>query len=437
MCLEFIILNFVFDKRESHLKVLVVGSGAREHTLVWKISQSPKVAEIYVAPGNAGTAQLGINLDVKPTDKDSLAKAVKEKRIDLIIVGPEDPLADGIVDYFQKIGIPIFGPTKAAAQIEASKSFTKELMFKYHIPCAQSRTFTDLVQAQAYVRQQGPPLVIKADGLAAGKGVVVAETNAQALEALSRIMENKAFGSAGDKVIIEEKLIGKEMSYFSVTDGLTILPMIPACDYKRVNDGDRGPNTGGMGSYSPPYFFTSALEQKILDLIVGPTIRAMEKEGRRYQGVLYSGLMINDTEPKVVEFNARFGDPECQVIMPRLKSDLMDIILGVVNGNLKSVKLDWTENACVGIALASGGYPGNYKTGFPITGLNDVDQDIIVFHAGTKVGPQPGQVLTNGGRVLTIVALGKTTSEAREKIYANLPRIHFAGMSYRTDIAKF
>jgi phosphoribosylamine---glycine ligase len=419
------------------MKVLVIGSGAREHTLVWKIAQSPQVQEIYVAPGNAGTAQIAVNLDIKPTDKDSLAKAVKEKRIDLIVVGPEDPLAAGIVDYFRQTGVPIFGPSQAAAQIEASKSFTKELMFKYNIPCARSQTFTDLTQAQAYVRRQGPPLVIKADGLTAGKGVVVAETSEQALEALSRDMGNRSFGAAGDKVVIEEKLTGKEMSYFSVTDGQFILPMIPACDYKRVNDLDQGPNTGGMGSYSPPYFFTQALEQKILDSIVRPVISAMEKENRRYQGVLYSGLMIDKNEPKVIEFNARFGDPECQVIMPRLKSDLMEIILGAVNGNLKSVNPEWTENACVGVALASGGYPGSYKTGVPITGLDTLDKDVVVFHAGTRVGEGKGQVLTSGGRVLTVVALGKTTEEAREKIYANLPRIHFEGMHYRRDIAKF
>jgi phosphoribosylamine---glycine ligase len=419
------------------MKVLVIGNGAREHTLVWKIARSPQVQEIYVAPGNAGTAQIAINLDIKVADKDSLARVVKEKRIDLIVVGPEDPLADGIVDYFRRIGVPIFGPTKAAAQIEASKSFTKDLMFRYNIPCARSRTFTDLSQARDYIRREGPPLVIKADGLAAGKGVVVAETNEQALEALSRMMENRAFGAAGDKVIIEEKLAGKEMSYFSVTDGQFVLPLIPACDYKRVNDGDEGPNTGGMGSYSPPYFFNPDLEQKILGSIVRPVIKAMEKENRPYQGVLYSGLMIDNGGLKVVEFNARFGDPECQVIMPRLKTDLMEIILGAINGNLKSVRPEWTEDVCVGVALASGGYPGSYKTGIPITGLDTVDKDVVVFHAGTRVGEQKGQVVTSGGRVLTVVALGRTTREAREKIYANLPRIHFEGLHYRKDIANF
>jgi phosphoribosylamine--glycine ligase len=428
--------NAVEDEGRFTLKVLVIGSGAREHALVWKLSRSPQVSEIYAAPGNAGTGQIATNLPVKSTDTEELEQAAKERHIDLIVVGPEDPLAGGVVDHFQRIGIPIFGPGKAAAQIESSKAFSKALMFKYHIPCAKSRTFSDLAQARNYILQQGVPCVIKADGLAAGKGVIIAESTEQALEALSRMMESKDFGPAGNKVIIEEKLTGQEMSYFSVTDGRAILPLIPACDYKRASDGDRGPNTGGMGSYSPPRFFTPELGQKILDAIIGPTIKALEKENCRYQGVLYSGLMIEDNAPKVVEFNARFGDPECQVILPRLKSDLMDIILGAVNGNLESVKPEWDQNACVGVALASGGYPGGYKTGFPISGLGDLDKDVLVFHAGTKESDKPGQVLTSGGRVLTVVALGETTDEAREKIYHNIPRIKFEGCHYRRDIAK-
>jgi phosphoribosylamine---glycine ligase len=415
----------------------VVGNGAREHTLTWKLSQSPRVNEIYVAPGNAGTDRLAINLEIKPTDIESLVKAVTDKHIELVVVGPEAPLAGGIVDRFQKIGIPIFGPTRAASQIEASKAFSKSLMQKYAIPCAKSQTFSDPVQAKEYILSQHAPLVIKADGLASGKGVIMAESREQALEAVSSIMEAKDFGSAGEKIIIEEKLAGKEMSYFAFTDGNNIMPMVPACDYKRVNDGDLGLNTGGMGSYSPPYFFSPALEKKVLTTIVEPTIRAMKKEDRPYQSVLYTGLMVENGEPKVLEFNARFGDPECQVTLPRLKSDLMDIILGVINGNLDSVKSEWNAAACVGVVLASAGYPGSYKTGLPITGLDKVDKDVIIFHAGTKVGDQPGQVMTNGGRVLTMVALGKTTDEAREKIYANLPRIHFEGKHYRKDIAEF
>jgi phosphoribosylamine---glycine ligase len=419
------------------LKILVVGSGAREHTLVWKLSQSPRTNAIFAAPGNAGTASIATNLNIKPIDFTGLSNAVKEHHIDLIVVGPEDPLAEGIVDYFQKMGIPIFGPGQAAAQIEASKAFSKALFQKYQIPCARSKTFSDIKEAREYIRLTGAPIVIKADGLAAGKGVIMAETTAEALEALSQIMEAKAFGASGNKVIIEEKLSGKEMSYFAITDGDTILPMVPACDYKRVKDGDQGPNTGGMGSYSPPYFYTPDLGQKVLNTVIEPTVKAMALENRHFKGVLYAGLMIDKNVPKLLEYNARFGDPECQVILPRLKSDLFDIIMGVINGKLDSVTPTWDENPCVGVVMASGGYPAGYKTGIPITGLDDLDKDILVFHAGTKPGEQKGQVLTNGGRVLTVVASGKNIDEARKKIYENLPRIHFEGSQYRKDIAKF
>ena len=419
------------------MKVLVVGNGAREHALVWKLAQSPRVTGIFAAPGNAGTARIAVNLDIRPTDIESLSTAVREKHIELVVVGPEAPLAEGIVDHFQKLGVPIFGPTQAAAQIEGSKAFSKALMQKYGIPCAASRTFDKLAEAQEYIRQKGVPLVIKADGLAAGKGVIMAETLEQALESASSMMQAKTFGAAGDKIIIEEKLTGKEMSYFAFSDGRTIMPMVPACDYKRVNDNDQGPNTGGMGGYSPPYFFTPQLERKVIEAIVEPTIKAMEKENRLYRSILYAGLMVKDNEPRVLEFNARFGDPECQVTLPRLKSDLMDIILGVINGKLASVKAEWSPEACVGVVMASAGYPGSYRTGLPVNGLDQVDKDILVFHAGTKTGDKPGQVLTSGGRVLTVVALARTTDEAREKIYRNLPRIHFEGCHYRKDIARF
>jgi phosphoribosylamine---glycine ligase len=424
------------SRGEITLKVLVIGNGAREHALVWKLAKSKVVSQIFAAPGNAGTAQIAVNLDIKPTDIDSLSRAALERRVELVVVGPEAPLADGIVDHFQKIGIPIFGPTKAAAQIEASKAFSKMLLQKYGIPCAKSQTFSDQASAARYIRAQGAPLVVKADGLAAGKGVIIADTVQQAIDAISGMMQDKNFGPAGDKVVIEEKLSGREMSFFAFSDGKNVLPMVPACDYKRVFDGDLGPNTGGMGSYSPPVFYTSELGQKVLSTIVEPAIQAMEKENRAYKSILYSGLMIYNQEPKVLEFNARFGDPECQVTIPRLKSDLLDIILGVINGNLKSVKTEWTEEACVGVVLVSSGYPGNYKTGFPITGLDSLDKDIMVFHAGTKVGDKPGQILTNGGRVLTVAALGKNIREAREKVYANIPKISFEGCQYRKDIAK-
>ena len=352
-----------------------------------------------------------------------------------MVVGPEVPLADGIVDHFQTIGMPIFGPTRQAAEIESSKAFGKDLMQKYGIPCARSVTFSDYNQAQEYLQQQIPPIVVKADGLAAGKGVIVAESTPQALDALASIMESKTLGAAGDRVVIEECLSGKEMSAFAFTDGQAVIPMVSACDYKRIYDGDRGPNTGGMGSYSPPFFHTPELAKLVTQSIMEPTVIAMEKEGRPYRGVLYGGLMITNDGPKVIEFNARFGDPEAQVTLPRLKSDLVDIMLAVINGNLDQAKVEWSDDACVGVVMASAGYPASYKTGFPVTGLDNLDKDITVFHAGTKVGAEPGQVLTGGGRVLTVVAMGKTLAEAREKVYANIPRVHFEGCHYRKDIA--
>ena len=413
----------------------MVGSGAREHTLVWKLGQSKKVEQVFVAPGNAGTAEMGANLDIKATDFSGLEKAVKEKRIDLVVVGPEDPLAAGIVDHFQKIGVPIFGPTQRAAQIEASKVFSKELMQKYGIPCAKSVSFSDFNSAKNYVEKKQPPLWIKADGLAAGKGAVFAATIKDAIEILSSMMQSKTLGASGEKVVVEDSLAGREMSAFAITDGVTVLPLAAACDHKRVYDGDQGPNTGGMGAYSPPSFLTAELERKVNSRVMEPVIQAMAKEGRKYQGVLYGGLMIDKGEPSVIEFNARFGDPECQVILPRLESDLLDIILGTIGGNLASVKAQWSKDACIGVAIASGGYPGKYETGLPITGLKDVDKDILVFHAGTKAGTKPGEVLTNGGRVLTVVASGKTLNEARERAYANVSRIRFKGGHYRKDIA--
>jgi len=403
--------------------------------LVWKLAQSPRVNEIYVAPGNAGTAQLAHNLDIQANDIESLAKIAQEKGVELVIIGPEAPLADGIVDYFQGRGIPTFGPTEAAAQIESSKVFARELMQKYNIPCARGANFSDYNQAKEYVLKQRPPVVVKADGLAAGKGVTVADSIPQALDALANIMENRAFGNAGDRVIIEERLSGKEMSSFAFTDGDTVIPMVPACDYKPVFDGDQGPNTGGMGSYSPPSFYNSVLAKMVKRTIMEPAVKAMDEEKRPYKGVLYGGLMITNYGPRVLEFNARFGDPEAQVTLPRLKTDLVDIMLAVIDNKLDQINVEWSEDACVGVVMASAGYPGSYKTGFPITGLDELDKDIVVFHAGTKVGSKAGQVLTNGGRVLTVVAMGKTIAEARQKVYDNIPRIHFEGCHYRKDIA--
>jgi phosphoribosylamine--glycine ligase len=419
------------------LRILVVGSGAREHTIVWKLSQSPKVKALYTAPGNAGTARIAENLDIAANDIKSLAKAAQQKNIDLVVVGPEVPLAEGIVDHFESIGIPIFGASKLAAEIESSKVFSKSLMQKYNIPCAKSISFSDFSAAKEYVQKQKPPVVIKADGLAAGKGVVVAATIDEAIAALTDFMQGKKLGAAANQMLVEDFMKGREMSFFAFSDGTTVLPLVSACDYKRVNDGDRGPNTGGMGSYSPPVFNTPALQKKIMETIMLPTIQAMAKEGRQYRSILYGGLMVDKDNVRVVEFNARFGDPETQVILPRLKTDLVDIILAVVKGKLSQTKIETTEDACVGVVLASGGYPDTYKTGFPISGLLDVDKDVMVFHAGTKVGATPWEVLTNGGRVLTVVAMGKSLTEARAKAYDNASRITFEGCHYRKDIALF
>ncbi|MDP2920255.1 MAG: phosphoribosylamine--glycine ligase [Dehalococcoidia bacterium] len=419
------------------MKVLVVGSGAREHAIAWKLCQSPKVKELFAAPGNAGTMRIAQNIDVPATDIKALAKAAQQKKIDLVVVGPEQPLAEGIVDYFESIGIPIFGPCKDAAEIESSKSFAQSLLKKYQIPGAKSVTFADYQQAREYVVKQKPPIVIKADGLAAGKGVVVAPTTEDALAALADFMQAKKLGASGEKVNIQEFLTGREMSNFVFTDGTTVLPFISACDYKRVFDRDLGPNTGGMGSYSPPVFGSHALEKKVFETIMAPAVKAMAQEGRPYRGVLYGGLMVTNSDVKVFEFNSRLGDPEAQVILPRLKTDIMDIIVAVIKGKLGQVKIECTDDACVGVAMASGGYPGSYKTGFPVSGLQDVDKDVLVFHAGTKVGSTPWEVLSDGGRVLTVAALGKTIAQAREKVYDNISRIHFEGAHYRKDIAWF
>jgi phosphoribosylamine--glycine ligase len=329
----------------------------------------------------------------------------------------------------------IFGASRKAVQIESSKVFAKKLMQKYNIPCAKSASFSSYTKAKEYLLKQQPPIVIKADGLAAGKGVTVAETMPQAIEALSNTMESKIFGAAGDSVVIEERLTGKEMSAFAFTDADTVIPMVPACDYKTVFDGDKGQNTGGMGSYSPPSFYNPSLAKTVTEAIMKPTIRALLKEGKPYKGVLYGGLMVTENGLKVLEFNARFGDPETQVTIPRLKTDLVDIMLAVVNDNLGQIKVEWSQNACVGVVAVSGGYPSSYKTGFPITGLDELDNDILVFHAGTKTDSESGEILTSGGRVLTLVAMGKTITEARQKVYTNIPRIHFESCHYRQDIA--
>jgi phosphoribosylamine--glycine ligase len=353
---------------------------------------------------------------------------------DLVVVGPEAPLAYGMVDQLKSAGIQAFGPAKAAARLESSKVFSREVMLKYGIPCAEGESFSDYGRAKSYLEGRQAPIVVKADGLAAGKGVIVAATRSEALAALDSIMQARAFGAAGDRVVIEECLFGKEVSLLAFTDGKTAIPMVPACDYKRVFDNDKGLNTGGMGSYSPPGFFGRDMIDRILKTVIQPVVTAMAAEGNPYQGVLYTGLILTDKGPKVLEFNARFGDPETQVILPRLKTDLVDIMLSVVNGKLHKMKIDWTDDPCVGVVMASGGYPGDYKTGYPITVSDGMEKDITVFYAGANKRDD-GKVVTDGGRVLTVTATGKTMSEARDRVYRNLPYVDFEGCHYRRDIA--
>ena len=416
------------------MKILVIGGGGREHTLVWKIAQSPRVEKVLAASGNAGTAAAAENLNLCSTDIEGLGQAAKERGIDLVVVGPEAPLALGIVDYFHNLGVPVFGPTKGATQIESSKVFARNLMEKYGIPCPKGAVFSSCSEAREYLEEQPLPVVIKADGLAAGKGVIIADSLPEAHRALDDIMDAKIFGSAGDRVTIDECVKGREVSLIAFTDGKTVSPMVPACDYKKIGDDDRGPNTGGMGSYSPPGFLSAEMAEKVTTDILVPTVNAMTKEGIPYKGVLYAGLMIVDGEPVVLEFNARFGDPETQVVLPLLKTDLVDILMAVVQGSLDHVKIEWSSEACVGVVLASAGYPEKYKTGFPIRGMDSVDKDVLVFHAGTRLG-NDGVIYTDGGRILTVAGMGKGVAEAREKVYGNIPSIHFEGCYYRKDIA--
>jgi phosphoribosylamine--glycine ligase len=416
------------------LKILVVGGGGREHALIWKIVQSPRVEKVFAAPGNAGTATIAENLNLRPSDIEGLGRVAKEQGIDLVVVGPEAPLASGIVDYFNNLAIPIFGPTRAATQIESSKVFARNLMERYRIPCPKSATFSSYSEAREYLHKQRLPVVIKADGLAAGKGVIIADSWSEAHKALRDIMEAKIFGSAGDRVIIDEYVSGREVSLIAFTDGKTVLPMVPACDYKKIGDNEQGPNTGGMGGYSPPGFFSARMTKNVTEDILLPAVKAMAREGMPYHGVLYAGLMIVHGEPLVLEFNARFGDPETQAILPLLNTSLVDILMAVVQGNLDQMKIEWASKACVGVVMCSHGYPGSYKTGFPIQGVENMDKDVVVFHAGTKLG-NDGIIYTDGGRVLTVVGVGKDIAEARQKVYRNIGNIHFEGCYYRKDIA--
>ena len=417
------------------MKVLVIGSGGREHTLVWKITQSPKVSKVYCAPGNAGISRLAqcVNIDADSIEK--LVDFAQKEKIDLTVVGPELPLSQGIVNEFNKQGLRIFGPSKEAAEIESSKVFSKYLMKKYNIPTANYEVFQNSKKALDYIKKQTFPLVIKADGLAAGKGVFIVKNLLQARSALNALMYEKQFGEAGRQVIIEEFLEGEEVSILAFCDGKTVVPMVSSQDHKKIFDNDLGPNTGGMGAYSPVPFYSDEFKKRVLEEILKPTVKGLQNEGKEYKGVLYAGLILTKEGPKVLEFNARFGDPETQVILPRLKTDLIDILNAVIDSTLHKINIEWEDNAAVCVVVASGGYPEKYQKGKVINGLERLEKmkDIIAFHAGTKF--QDNQMITSGGRVLGITAWDDTISKAKEKAYKAVKEIYFEDMYYRKDIA--
>ena len=413
------------------MKILVVGSGGREHAIVWALSQSPRVTELYCAPGNAGIAALATCVPVGATDVEAMVSWAAEHQMDFVVVAPDDPLALGMVDALEAAGIPAFGPRKDAAVIEASKAFSKELMRKYHIPTAKYATFTDMDQAIAYIHEQGAPIVVKADGLALGKGVTVAATEEEAVEAVRAMMADNKFGASGSTVVIEECMTGPEVTVLCFADGEHISPMPSSQDHKRAYDGNQGPNTGGMGAITPAPCYTPEIAQRCVKEIFEPTMAAMKAEGRPFQGVLYFGLMLTAEGPKVVEYNARFGDPECQALLMRLDTDLMDIFEACVKGTLDQVDIRWKREAACCLVLASGGYPLSYEKGKVIEGLDQV-ADAEVFHAGTA--EKDGRIVTNGGRVLGVTALGEDLESAIRNAYQAAQPIHFDQMHFRTDI---
>lgn len=421
---------------EDNMKVLVVGSGGREHAIVWKLFQSPKIDKIYCAPGNGGIGEYAECLPIGVLDTEEIIKVCREKGIELVVVAPDDPLAKGMVNELEQAGIRAFGPTREAALIESSKSFSKNLMKKYNIPTAGFEVFDDMNRALNYIKNHKYPLVVKADGLALGKGVIICENVDEAKDAILSIMEQKHFGEAGNTVVIEEFLTGPEISILTFTDGKTIVPMVSSQDHKRALDGDEGLNTGGMGAFSPSQHYTANMAEFCMTKVFRPTIDAMNKEGRLFKGVLYFGLIITDEGPKVLEYNARFGDPETQVVLPRLNTDLLDIMDAVIDGQLDKTSIQWDEAACICVIVASGGYPQDYRKGLTISGLEEIrdNEDILVFHAGTKkVG---NGYFTNGGRVLGITAKGIDLNAARDKVYKQIPTIHFEDAYYRSDIGK-
>ena len=418
------------------MNVLVVGGGGREHALVWKIAQSPKVEKVYCAPGNAGIEQIAECVPIGVNDLDALAVFAHAHRVDLTVVGPEEPLSRGIADRFRKEGLRVFGPSQQAARLESSKAFAKRIMSRYGIPTARYAEFSHPDGAAAYVREHGAPIVIKADGLAAGKGVTVARTVEEALAAIDAAMVKKAFGEAGAQIVVEEFLVGEEASILAFTDGTTVLPMEASQDHKAVFDGDAGPNTGGMGAYSPAPVVSDSLFEEVTRTILEPCVRGMAAEGSPYTGCLYAGIMVTESGPKVVEFNCRFGDPETQVVLPRMKTDVVLPLEACCTGTLHDVRLEWLDVACVTVVMASGGYPGPYEKGKPIAGIEQAEADgrAVVFHAGTRRADK--RLVTDGGRVLNVTATGPDIPSAIRNAYSAVRRVHFDGAHYRTDIGR-
>jgi phosphoribosylamine--glycine ligase len=419
------------------MKVLIVGSGGREHALAWKIAQSPLVTKLYAIPGNAGIAQIAECHPINPEDLNGLCEFVKEERVDLTIVGTEAPLVGGITDLFQKEGLKIFGPSQAAARLEGSKAFAKDQMTKFGIPTADYEVFSNVNEAKHFVIETEMPVAIKADGLAAGKGVVICHSSQEAVGALTQMMIEGVFGEAGKRVVIEKVLEGEELSVLALTDGEKWIPLASAQDHKRAYDNDRGPNTGGMGAYSPHPQIPDEKVREIVDLAIRPTIQGMAKEGTPYRGVLYAGLMLTKQGPCVLEYNCRFGDPEAQAIFPRMKSDLLPVLAEIASGGLQTETLEWHEKSCLAVVLASGGYPGFYRKGFRIHGLQSVAkmEEVLVFHAGTVLNPN-GDFVTAGGRVLSVTALGDTLRSAHDRAYQAAGQIRFEGSFYRRDIGR-
>ncbi|MDB4973681.1 MAG: Phosphoribosylamine--glycine ligase [Myxococcaceae bacterium] len=414
------------------MKVLVVGSGGREHALAWKLKQSPSVKQLFCLPGNAGTRAVATNLEGSATDVAAIVQSARQHAIDFVVVGPEDALVAGLIDRLREAGIEAFGPDQVAAQLEGSKAFAKQVMADAGVPTAAFQVFSDADAAEAYVRAQQRPLVVKADGLAAGKGVVVARDADEAAAAIDQIMRKRAYGAAGDRVVIEETLRGQEVSYHVVADGERYVALAPAQDHKRVGAGDRGPNTGGMGAYSPPPVVTAEVEQKILERVIEPTLALMKQRGTPFRGALFVGLMIEDGEPSVLEYNTRFGDPETEVLLVRWKGDLLPLLLGSARGDLSQVKAEWSAPCALCVVMASEGYPERPLTGRRIQGLDRAGAEAIVFHAGTRSDGE--HVLTSGGRVLTITATGNSVDEAAARAYTVANQLHFEGAHYRDDI---